>query len=207
MGEYRAAGRPLDATGATRIGSLTGSFTDRERAGRFERTMLPHLDAAHALARWIVRDPHDAQDVVQEAYMRALRYFDGFAGEAAKPWLLGIVRNAAYDWLGRNRPTHLRPLPDADALDAALAAADDTGLAADTPETRLIGARDRDLLGRLIGELPPDFRDVLVLRDIEGLSYAEIAAVAGIPAGTVMSRLCRARALLRHAWNKSAAGN
>ncbi|MBI3507971.1 MAG: sigma-70 family RNA polymerase sigma factor [Proteobacteria bacterium] len=173
-------------------------MADRERSRRFEQTMLPHLDAAYSYARWIVRNPHDAQDVVQEAYLRALRYFDGFSGSSGKGWLLGIVRNAAFDWLHRNRPAGIVPNAAPDGEDTLA-----EGVDAETPETRFIETQDRALLERLIGELPDAFREVLVLREIEAMSYAEIAAVAGIPAGTVMSRLARARAMLQKAWRRA----
>lgn len=179
-------------------GAGNSELSQLERIRRFERIVLPHLAAAYGLARWLVREPADAEDVVQDALIRALRYFDGFAGVAAKAWLLGIVRNAAYDWLHRNRPAFLSPLPEGEALDAALAVA---GLVErETPESRLIEANTRVELARLVEDLPTAYREVLVLRDIEDLSYAEIAKVVGIPVGTVMSRLARARERLRRGW-------
>lgn len=168
---------------------------------RFAALALPHLDAAYNLARWLTRDPTDASDVVQEAMMRALRFFDGFHGDSAKSWLLAIVRNTAYSWLKANRPAEI----------AAPAADDDTqGLDSlpspgDDPETALIRAGDRRQLDRLIEALPAEFRECLILREIEDLPYKEIAAITGVPIGTVMSRLARARRLLQRAWFEEAA--
>jgi RNA polymerase sigma-70 factor, ECF subfamily len=163
---------------------------------RFAELALPHLDAAYNLARWLTRDPADASDVVQEAMMRALRFFDGFHGDSAKPWLLGIVRNTAYSWLKANRPAEIAA-PD-DRLDALPAPDDD-------PETALIRTGDRKRLDSLIEALPAEFRECLILREIEDLSYKEIAAITGVPIGTVMSRLARARRLIRRAWRTEAA--
>ena len=158
-----------------------------DRKQRFERAVLPHLDASYNLARWITRNDHDAQDVVQEAVLRAYRFFDGLRGEA-KPWLLAIVRNSCLSWLQVNRP-------------ADLAGFDDRFVEAqpsdeDGPETLAIRAFDRRMLNEAIAALPAQFREVLVLRELEDLSYREIARVADVPIGTVMSRLARARRLL-----------
>jgi len=170
---------------------------DPSRTRRFEQTALPHLDAAHALARWLTGSNADAQDVVQDAYLRAFKYFDGFAGGDARAWLLAIVRNACWTWLGRNRPHQVVTLEDDEAqaadAEAALAAQDD-------PETALIARGNEALLGQLLAELSPPLREVIVLRELEELSYQEIATVAEIPVGTVMSRLARARRRLQQAW-------
>ena len=170
--------------------------TRPDRAALFEQAVLPHLNAAYNLARWLTRNPDDAADVVQEAYLRALRYFDGFAGEDGKAWLLSIVRHTCFTWLRRNHPAELAPLPD-DSGDGGA-----HGVDRDDPETLTLAARDRALLNRLIAELPPEFREVVVLRELEELSYREIAAIAAIPVGTVMSRLARARARLRRDWRR-----
>lgn len=165
-------------------------MTDQDRSRRFERLVLPHLDAAYALARWLTRDTNDAADVVQEAYLRAYRYFDGFEGTEARPWLLSIVRRCGYDFLGRRKGTV--PL-DEIAEDDLIA---DTPATPD-PEIAAIRSDDARRVNRLIETLPAEFREVLVLRELQDLSYAEIADIIAAPVGTVMSRLSRARALLR----------
>lgn len=157
---------------------------------RFEALVIPHLDAGYNLARWLARDVADAEDVVQEAALRALRYVDSLEGGNPRAWFLTIVRNAFYDWRKRNRPAEIVPddgsavesAVDPDAVDPALAC--------------LRGAQTR-ALSDAIAELPLAFREVLILRELEDLSYKEIARVADIPVGTVMSRLARARALLQ----------
>lgn len=161
---------------------------------RFEALLLPHLDAAYNLARWLTRNDHDAQDVVQEACLRAMRYFASFRGEQARPWLLQIVRHTAYSWLQQNRPGELVSLDaDDDAAHEPAAPADHEPMA--------IAARnaDRALIDRAIAALPVVFREVLVLRELEDLSYKEIARIVDVPVGTVMSRLSRARALMQQA--------
>ncbi len=161
---------------------------------RFEALLMPHLDAAYNLARWLTRNDHDAQDVVQEAYLRAMRYFESFRGEQARPWLLQIVRHTTYAWLQQNRPGDLVSL-DADERASAEPAAPAE------QEPMAIAARnaDRTLINRAIAALPVVFREVLVLRELEDLSYKEIARVVDVPVGTVMSRLSRARALMQQA--------
>ena len=163
--------------------------------------MLPHLDAAYNLARWLTRSPDDAEDVVQEACLRALRYYRSFHGESARTWLLTIVRNTCFTWLRNNRDRREVPLFDDDQYEDE---ADSAGLGSDSPgndpETIAIQNADRTLLNRLIGELPLPFREVLVLREVEDLSYKDIAEVAAVPIGTVMSRLARARRLLQRAY-------
>jgi RNA polymerase sigma-70 factor, ECF subfamily len=181
--------------------------TDADRATRFQQIALPHLDAAHNLARWLTKNDFDAEDMVQEAYLRAFKYFDSFRGSNARAWLLGIVRNVCYDWLRANRMLVTTPLgDDADferIVEAAASAGD--GVAAN-PETTLLHRRDVELVNRLIEELPPDYRMMLILREMEDLSYREIAEVAGIPIGTVMSRLARARGLLLEGWKRHRGG-
>ena len=151
---------------------------------RFERTVLPHLDAAYNLARWLTRNDHDADDVLQDAMLRAYRHFAGLRGEP-RPWLLAVVRNACWSWLQANRPAEVEPLGDELADDSIPG-----------PEAALARTLDRRLLNEAIAALPVQFREVLVLRELEDLSYRDIARVAGIPIGTVMSRLARARRLL-----------
>jgi RNA polymerase sigma-70 factor (ECF subfamily) len=167
---------------------------------RFEQQALPHLDAAYSLAFWLMRDRADAEDVVQDAYVRAMRGFEGFRGEAMRPWLLAIVRNVAWRALAVRRRTTSNVIP----IEAAYSrnGEDDPepmSIPSNEPsaETRLIEAGDRALLTRALDALAPLFREALVLREIEEMSYAEIATVLGVPQGTVMSRLSRARAELR----------
>ena len=177
--------------------------TEAEKARRFQNIALPHLNAAHNLARWLTKNDFDAEDVVQEAYLRAFKYFDSFSGSNARAWLLSIVRHACYDWLRENRvPGTTSPADDAEReqLYEAVGSADEQ--AAANPETALLQRRDAELLNRLIAELPPDYRVVLILREMEDLSYREIAEVIGIPIGTVMSRLARARGLLLKTWKR-----
>jgi RNA polymerase sigma-70 factor (ECF subfamily) len=155
------------------------------RRQRFEAAALPHLDAAYNLARWLTRDDGHAEDVVQTACLRALRFFDGFAGGNARGWLLTIVRNTFYSWLGEHREQEQAAVFDEEIHTGDRAGAD--------PEAELLRHADAELLRQAIAALPVGFREVIVLREIEGLPYKEIAAVAGIPIGTVMSRLARAR--------------
>jgi len=159
-----------------------------KRRKRFEALALPHLDAAFNLARWLARDSQDASDVVQEAFLRAFNSFDGMRGDNARPWLLAIVRNTCLTWLARNRPgseqvsydeeTHGLVDPDAN------------------PELLALRADDRRRVDMAIEKLPLEFREVVVLRELEDMSYKEIATVLAIPVGTVMSRLARGRYLL-----------
>jgi RNA polymerase sigma factor (sigma-70 family) len=155
----------------------------------FEQVVLPHLDAAYNLARWLTRNRQDAEDVVQDAYLRAFRFFGGFHGGNARTWLLKIVRNTCYTWLHQNRAQR-----SGTAFDEQLHT--DTA-ESENPETLLLRKADSQLLSQALDELPPEFREVLVLLELEGLSYKEIAEVVGIPIGTVMSRLARGRHRLR----------
>jgi len=166
-----------------------------KKAQQFETVALPHLGAAYNLARWLVRDEHIAQDMVQEAYIRALKYFNGFRGGDIRPWLLSIVRNTCYTWLQGKRqgkePLEFDENRDSAAHESAFGSADNN------PEAMLLSKQESLRVNFAISSLPPVFREVLVLRELEGMSYDEIATVAGIPAGTVMSRLARARTMLR----------
>jgi RNA polymerase sigma-70 factor (ECF subfamily) len=155
------------------------------RLAQFEVAVLPHLDAAYNLARWLTRNDHDAQDVVQEAYLRALQFFEGFRGGDGRSWLLAIVRNTCYTWLERNRPQ--RPTT---VFDEKIHSGD-----AENPRMRQI--ENQEMMAQAIDELAPEFREVIVLRELEGFSYKEIGAIAQIPVGTVMSRLARARQRLQ----------
>jgi RNA polymerase sigma-70 factor (ECF subfamily) len=174
------------------------------KARRFEQTIMPHLDAAYNLARWLTRNDSDAQDVVQDAYLRAFKYFDSFQGESPSAWLLAIVRNACFTWMRRNRPSE--EVAGSEAIDDETAGNAEPLLGggsrqlATDPETLLIEGRDRTRVNELVAKLPDEFREVIVLREIEDLSYREIADIVGIPIGTVMSRLSRARRLLHDSW-------
>jgi RNA polymerase sigma-70 factor (ECF subfamily) len=161
---------------------------------RFELLAMPHLDAAYNLARWLTRNDHDAQDVVQEALMRAMRYFGGFRGDNARAWLLQIVRHACFSWLKENRPAERVFLDDADDSVHEIAAP-----ATDEPPSVAMRKADRMQINRAIAALPVVYREVLVLRELEDLSYNDIARIADVPVGTVMSRLARARGLMRDA--------
>jgi RNA polymerase sigma-70 factor, ECF subfamily len=169
---------------------------------RFDEVALPHLDAAYNLARWLTRNDADAGDVVQEAFLRALTYFDGYRGDNGKAWLLTIVRNTCFRWLERNRPAVVVPFSRDVESEVERAAASAGGEAAFNPETLLLRERDAALLNELIGGLPPLFREALVLRELEDLSYRDIADILGVPLGPVMSRLARARGLLKDAWSR-----
>ncbi len=172
---------------------------DVERARHFRDLTLPHLDEAFTLARYLLRNPADAEDAVQECYLRALHHFDSYRGPAIRPWLLAILRNVCNAEFARRGKA---PMPGEDESGAA--AESDTPLwqePAASPEAALLRRHDDATIRRLVAALPQPFRETLVLRDINDLSYREIAAAVGVPVGTVMSRLARARAMLRAAWN------
>ena len=154
----------------------------------FEEAVLPHLDAAYNLARWLTRNDQDAEDVVQEASLRAFKYWKGFSGGDCRSWLLAIVRNTFYTWV-RQRSVQPEPTEDGEVDDI------DNGIP--DPENVLLQNRDREMLSLALGDLPVEFREAIVLREMEGLSYKEIADIAGVPIGTVMSRLARARRRLQ----------
>jgi len=156
----------------------------------FGELVLPHLDAAYNLARWLTRNSQDAEDVVQDACVRALKYLGALRGSEARPWFLTIVRNAFYDWSRHNRPAQEVP-DDGTALDLT---EDPTAI---DPEQAAVRSSDARVLSEAIEQLPDAFREVLILRELEDLSYKEIARIANIPIGTVMSRLARARSLLQ----------
>src|SRR5580704_15324161 len=162
---------------------------EHNQVPNFEQDVLPHLDAAYNLAHWLTRNTQDAEDVVQEAYLRALRFYDGYQGGNIRAWLLTIVRNTCYTWLHQNRAQQ-----PTTAFDEAL----HTNMTeSQSPETLLLRNVDRQLLKQALEELPLVFREVLVLSELEGLSYKEIADVLGVPLGTVMSRLARGRHKLK----------
>ena len=156
---------------------------------RFEQTLLPHLDAAYNLARWLTRDDHDAEDLVQAAYLRALKFFGGFRGANSRAWLLTIVRNTCYTWIEQERARGQET-----AFDEEIHGVESSAMG---PASRVLREEDEQSVRRAVEDLPAELREVVVLRELEGLSYKEIAAIAGIPMGTVMSRLARARDRLR----------
>src|SRR5258708_6985131 len=171
--------------------------SEQDRVKRFERLAVPYLNDAYSLARWLTRDAQDADDVVQEAFLRAFRYFDGFKGDQARPWLLSIVRRVAYDWLERNRPSQVVRLDEA-FRDGEPEPAESVGAVQPLdPEASLLRAVELRQLNLAIAELPTQFREVLVLRELNELSYKEIADIIASPIGTVMSRLAPARRLLQ----------
>ena len=162
---------------------------ERERLTLYEQKVLPHLDAAYNLARWLAGNDHDAQDVAQEASLRSFKFFGSFRGEDARAWLLTIVRNTFYTWLRKNRP----PANTIEISDETLDV-EDVSANADAVNPRFA---DADAVRRAVAELPVEFREIVVLREMEGFSYKEIAELAEVPIGTVMSRLARARKLLQ----------
>jgi len=150
----------------------------------FEELIIPHLDAAHNLARWLTRNEQDACDVVQEAYLRAFRFFDGYKGGNGKYWLLEIVRNTCFTWLRRERRS-LHVVPFDEQAHCSVPEANQ--------EDALVDASDLTVLRKCIDTLPEAFREVVVMRELEEMSYRQIAEVSSLPIGTVMSRLSRAR--------------
>jgi RNA polymerase sigma-70 factor (ECF subfamily) len=170
---------------------------DPDRARRFRDMALPHLDDVYTLARYLLRDAADAEDAVQECYLRALKHFDGYRGPAMKPWLFAILRNVCHAEFARRAASRTAPIegePDS---------AGQTPLwheAQETPEAQMLRSRDAVTIRRLVNALAEPFRETFVLREINNLSYREIADAVGAPVGTVMSRLARARAMLRSAW-------
>jgi len=179
-----------------------------ERARLFREAALPFLDDVYRFAQFIMRNQADAEDAVQECYLRALRHFDGFRGSAVKPWLLAILKNVCYAELTRRR----RRETPADMTDFENTAEEPLWQQPEgTPESVMQNSQDGAAIGRLIADLPAPFREAIVLRELDGMSYRDIAEVAGVPIGTVMSRLARARAMLLAAWKTQrsppAAGN
>jgi len=173
---------------------------DDARRRRFELLALPHLDAAHNLARWLAGNPTDAEDVVHDAYLQAYRYFDGFQGGNFRVWLMAIVRNSFVTWVKENRSSRMVFAADAPVDEAAETEQVMWGSRPRDPESLLLQGVDSQTLGRLMEQLPLEYREVLLLREVEELDYKEIATVMGAPIGTVMSRLSRARLSLRELW-------
>jgi RNA polymerase sigma factor (sigma-70 family) len=171
-------------------------MTASAQSARFAQIVLPQLGDALGLARWLTGSPHDAEDVVQEACIRALAGIGGYAGGNPRAWVLAIVRNTAMDWLARNRPKSLTLTDDPAGLEARLSALPGFSTVEPGPEAALIARADAAAVEAAIASLPLSLRGTLILRDVNGLSYREIAAIEDIPLGTVMSRLARARGLL-----------
>jgi RNA polymerase sigma-70 factor (ECF subfamily) len=173
---------------------MDGSGSEDDQA-RFRRVVLPHLGDAYALARWLTGSRADAEDVVQEACLRAFKFIESFHGDDGRAWLLGIVRNTYYTWLKRNKVAMLAVPFDEESFDSGELEA--SGDRSANPLEQLLQEKDaKRLVNAALERLPEEFREAVVLRELEGLSYKEIAAIAGIPLGTVMSRLARARKLL-----------
>ena len=179
----------------------TTDLTDGGRAERFKALALPHLDEVYTLARYLMRSASDADDAVQECYLRAFCHFDTFRGGPVKPWLMAILRNVCH----AARAGNARLVFTADAGDPQTPPI--WREAGDTPEQAMLRRHDSETMRRLIGELPAEFREVIVLREINDLSYRDIAAVIEAPIGTVMSRLARARGMLHDAWVAAEGGS
>jgi RNA polymerase sigma factor (sigma-70 family) len=174
-----------------------GDDANQDKARRFREAALPHLDDVYTLARYLLRDSADTEDAVQECYLRALRYFDTFRGTGIKPWLFAILRNICRgEFARRSRATIAMDDTTDDAKDAVPLWQEEQA----SPETEMLGQRDAGTIRRLVAELPDPFREAIVLREVNDLSYHEIADVVGVPVGTVMSRLARGRSMLRKAW-------
>ena len=165
-------------------------LTESSRLTEFERKILPHLDSAYSLARYLMRKDQDAEDVVQEASLRAFRFFESFRGEDGRAWFLQIVRNTAFTALRKRYPEEMSVSFDEELHGEAATASMDAGVAIDR-------AQDRQIVRAAIEQLPPEFREAITLRELEGASYKEIADIAGVPIGTIMSRLARARRQLQ----------
>ena len=189
----RAAMTRSDSVDSVPVDSVS---VDSEQARRFRDAALPHLDDVYTLARYLMRNTTDAEDAVQECYLRALRHFDSYRGPAMKPWLLTILKNVCVaEFARRSR----QPAPAQDELEG-----DEVPMWQEpkpSAEAEMLRRADDATIRRLIDELPQPFRETIVLREINDLSYREIADIVGAPVGTVMSRLARARAMLRTAWN------
>jgi RNA polymerase sigma-70 factor, ECF subfamily len=174
-----------------------GSDANQDKARRFRDAALPHLDDVYTLARYLLHNTADADDAVQECYLRALRYFDTFRGTEIKPWLFAILRNVCRgEFARRSRATLAMDDTTDDTEDAVPLWQEEQA----SPETEMLHQRDTEAIRRLVAELPDPFREAIVLREVNELSYSEIADVVGVPIGTVMSRLARARSMLRKAW-------
>jgi RNA polymerase sigma factor (sigma-70 family) len=198
-GRWIEAGRAYasPATAGQQAMPINPSGDDSAKAQRFREAALPHLDDVYTLARYLLRNADDAEDAVQECYLRALKHFDSYRGPAMKPWLFAILRNVCRAEYARRASS---PTADIDELPDN---AEQTPLwheAQETPETQILRQRDASSVQKLVASLAEPFRETFVLREIHNLSYREIADTVAAPVGTVMSRLARARAMLRSAW-------
>jgi len=202
QGVRSRGGEPAAPHGGPGASSVPASpAADAERARRFRDVALPQLDAAYNLAHYLARDAGAAEDIVQDAYLRALRGFDGFRGGDARAWILQIVRNRFHDWARERRQDRTVPLaPNGEHEDNAADLPDPDAV---TPEDALAGADQAAAVQALVARLPEPFRETLVLREMEEMSYREIAEVTGTPIGTVMSRLARARQMFGEAWRRA----
>jgi RNA polymerase sigma-70 factor (ECF subfamily) len=176
---------------------VTSSSNDPEKARRFRDAALPYLDDVYTLARYLLRDPSDAEDAVQECYLRALKHFDSYRGPAMKPWLLAILRNVCRAEYARRAGAPIAGIEDAEETAEQAPLWQETP---ETPEAQVLRDRDASTIRRLVEALAEPFKETFILREINNLSYREIADAVGAPVGTVMSRLARARAMLRSAW-------
>jgi RNA polymerase sigma-70 factor (ECF subfamily) len=186
--------RPVPITNTRHPMPVSGSDNDPERARRFRDAALPHLDDVYTLARYLLRDAADAEDAVQECYLRALKHFDSYRGPAIKPWLFAILRNVCHAEFARRANSTVEDVAEDERATPLWHETQDT------PEEQLLRHRDATAIRRLVTALAEPFRETFVLREIQNLSYREIADIVGAPVGTVMSRLARARAMLRAAW-------
>jgi RNA polymerase sigma-70 factor (ECF subfamily) len=196
---YRLRQQELSTPSAPGCEIMTGngSGDDPDKARHFRDTVLPHLDDVYTLARYLLRDPADAEDAAQECYLRALRHFDSYRGPAMKPWLFAILRNICRGEFARRSgaPLNMSGATEEDEDAAPLWQEPQA-----SPETEILRHQDAETIRHLVADLPDPFREAIVLREINDLSYREISDVVGAPVGTVMSRLARARSMLRKAW-------
>jgi len=205
----RGYGVGVEHNNGWRVGNVMSKGTDGSngteedaQAQRFREAALPHLDAVYTLARYLLREPADAEDAVQECYLRALRHFDTFRGDDIKPWLLAILRNVCHvEFRRRSRFVLYDVNAEAENPDGAIPMWQKVQ---ESPETEMVQKSDARTMQDLVTALPEAFREVILLREVEDLSYRQIADVLNVPVGTVMSRLARARATLREAWLKAA---
>jgi len=171
--------------------------SQNDKGKRFQEAVLPHLSAAHNLARWLVHDDHDADDIVQDAYLRAFRFFDGFRGGDCRAWLLTIVRDRCYSWLrNKSLADDVAAFDEMQYCAAVENSSNAAGIKSTDPEVLLERLDDATRLNAAIASLPEEFREAIILRELQDMSYKEIAAITGVPMGTVMSRIARGRKML-----------
>jgi RNA polymerase sigma factor (sigma-70 family) len=195
-GRWIQAGR-ASAIAGQRAMPVSAAKDDPEKARRFRDAALPHLDDVYTLARYLLRNPSDAEDAVQECYLRALKHFDSYRGPAMKPWLFAILRNVCHVEFARRAHSPSEP---ADQGSENAEQAPLWSEAQETPEAQIMRRAEASTIRRLVQALAEPFRETFVLREVHDLSYREIADIAAVPVGTVMSRLARARTMLRSAW-------